>query len=131
MIAELEIRKRLIEFLSNPDSLDDFEDWLVSNSWNMHADSSEEAQKLVSEIELRLAEYSDDHIDFDTLRRELVPYATDINISLSYDKTAPTVVGASSSSTIAPLAVSSPPFQALDLYAGTTLVVECGYAEHR
>ena len=100
MIAELEIRQHLIEFLLNPDSLDDFEDWLVCRCWNMHANSSEEAQKLASAIELWLAEYSGGHIDFDALRRELVPYVTDINISLYYDKTALIIVIASSSTTV-------------------------------
>jgi hypothetical protein len=38
------------------------------------------AQKLVSAIELRLAELSSDHISLQDLRNELVQYATDINV---------------------------------------------------
>ena len=81
MITELEIRKELSWFLSNQIPLDDFEDWLVSKSWNMHVDSLGAAQKLVSEIELCLSEYSRGHLDFGELRRELLPYVTNINVA--------------------------------------------------
>ena len=101
MIAELEVRKHLVRFLSNEISLDDFEDWLVSKSWDMHQDSAQQAQKLVGAIELRLAEYSESHIDLETLHRELIPFATEVNIFVSYHK-APIVIAASSSVTIAP-----------------------------
>jgi len=37
----------------------------------MHLDSDDVAQSLVGAIELRLAEYSDDHLDDDSLEREL------------------------------------------------------------
>lgn len=82
MIAELEIRKQLVRFLSNDLSLDQFEDWLVEASWNMHSDPVESAQKLAAKIELRLAEHSSGHLDEATLRHELVPDVTDINVFL-------------------------------------------------
>ena len=78
MIAELEIRKELSRFLTNEITLDDFEDWLISKSWNMHLDSSGEAQSLASEIELCLSEYSSGHLELEELRAELVPHATHI-----------------------------------------------------
>lgn len=43
-------------------SLDDFEEWLTSASWNMHKDSqpeSGEVRRMVGKIELALAEYDD------------------------------------------------------------------------
>jgi hypothetical protein len=71
MITESQIRQQLFAYLTRDITLNDFEDWLVSQSWNMHLDSDEAAQSLVGAIELRLAEYSDDHLGDDALEREL------------------------------------------------------------
>ncbi|MDO8434966.1 MAG: hypothetical protein Q7S58_21415 [Candidatus Binatus sp.] len=71
MITESQIRERLLAYLVRDITLNDFEDWLVSQSWDMHLDSDDAAQSLVGAIELRLAEYSDDHLDDDALEREL------------------------------------------------------------
>src|SRR5690242_16649847 len=71
MIVESEVRQKLADFLGDRVSLQDFEDWLVSNSWNMHRDSSASAQNLVSDIELLLSEYSSEHRVYDELQNEL------------------------------------------------------------
>ncbi len=71
MITESQIRNRLFAYLSRQITLNDFEDWLVVQSWNMHQDSDEKAQAIVGAIELRLAEYSDDHLTDEGLDREL------------------------------------------------------------
>lgn len=76
MIAENSIRDKLNRFLKNEFSLDQFEDWLVQRSWNMHLDSEESAQKLASAIELRLAEHSSGHLDEPALREELRAFLT-------------------------------------------------------
>lgn len=75
MITENSIREKLGRFLRKDISLDQFEDWLAQSSWNMHMDSSEEAQKLASAIELRLAEHSSGHLDEKPLRDELRKFA--------------------------------------------------------
>lgn len=72
MILEPEIRRRLARALSGSANLDNFEDWLVQHSWNMHLDSSRSAQELVSAIELAFAEHSSDHISDQELRRQLL-----------------------------------------------------------
>ena len=82
MIAEPEIRKNLIAFLVDRMSLQDFEDWLVSNSWNMHLDSSPNDQDLVSAIELALSEYSSGDRSYSDLRHELA--AISENVVASY-----------------------------------------------
>jgi hypothetical protein len=82
MIAESQIRERLIRFLRNEVSLGEFEDWLVQNSWNMHKDSEEAAQKLVSAIELRLAEHSSGHLSDCELRDELRPFVTNYSVEV-------------------------------------------------
>jgi hypothetical protein len=73
MITENQIREKLILYLSQTWSLDQFEDWLVEKSWNMHKDSEASAQRLASQVELRLAEHSAGHLDEQELRRELIP----------------------------------------------------------
>jgi hypothetical protein len=71
MISEAQIQDRLFQYLARQITLNDFEDWLARESWNMHLDSDEAAQALVGAIELRLAEYSADHLTDDALEREL------------------------------------------------------------
>ncbi len=75
MLKDSEIRDRLASFLEGKLSQDDFEDWLVQNTWNMHKDADEAAVKLAHAIELRLAEHSSGHLTDDELRRELLPFA--------------------------------------------------------
>jgi hypothetical protein len=84
MIAESQIREKLGRFLSKEISLDQFEDWLVQRSWNMHKSSDEAAQKLASAIELRLAEYSSDHLDETSLYEELRPFVTSYTMQLAF-----------------------------------------------
>ena len=102
MIAEIEIRKELVSLLNNEIDLDTFEDWLALKSWDMHVDSAGAAQKLASAIELRLAEYSGGHCDYESLRAELVPYATQVDVVVPFSHS-PVIVLSSSSRSITPL----------------------------
>jgi len=72
MLAHGELRNQLVRMLGNEVSLDDFEDWLVQRSWNIHQNSDLLAQRLAYAIELRLAEYSSGHLSNDELRKELL-----------------------------------------------------------
>ena len=71
MITHAEIAEHLNFLLDGAISLDDFEDWIAVRSWNMHADSSDESQKLAWAVELNLSEYSSGHLDEAELRGEL------------------------------------------------------------
>ncbi len=71
MIAQSEIREKISRYLRQEVSLDQFEDWLVQHSWNMHQDSDDDAQKLAASVELRLAERSSGHLNESELREEL------------------------------------------------------------
>ncbi len=75
MIAQSQIREKISRYLRHEISLDQFEDWLVQRSWNMHKDSDEDAQRLASEVELRLAEHSSGHLTVAALRDELRDFA--------------------------------------------------------
>jgi hypothetical protein len=84
MIAESQIREKLGHYLSKEWSLAQFEDWLVQGSWNMHKDSEEQAQKLASAIELRLAEHSSGHLNEKDLRAELQAFLNSPSASVSF-----------------------------------------------
>src|SRR5438876_11499223 len=59
MIQEYDVRAKIAAALSDEISVVDFARWILSNSWNMHQDSSPSAVSLVSDIELLLAERDD------------------------------------------------------------------------
>lgn len=84
MIAEAQIRKELGRYLRRDLSLERFEDWIAQQSWNMHQDSSEQAQKLASAIELRLAEHSSGHLNEPALREELRQFANPPVVQVSF-----------------------------------------------
>ncbi len=69
MIDEQEVRDKLSALVSNDLSLDDYEDWLVSKSWNMHRDSHPDAQRLVWSIESLLSENASNRLDDQQLRK--------------------------------------------------------------
>ena len=112
MIAENQIRELLANYLRGDISLDQFEDWLVERSWNMHRDSDGAAQKLAAAIELRLAEYSSGHLSDNDLRKELVPIVTSYNPKLDVDWASESVPTSSSCNStvqvVPPFALSWP-----------------------
>ena len=71
MIEEKEVIDRLTRLLRDEMSLERFEAWLVSESWNMHRDSSLAARRLVGSIELRLAEHSSGDLSTEAMHGEL------------------------------------------------------------
>jgi hypothetical protein len=71
MLSVAEVREQIQRMLIGVVSQDDFEDWLVGASWNMHQHADLESQALASAIELRLAEHSSGHLDSIELRHEL------------------------------------------------------------
>jgi hypothetical protein len=72
MLSLAAVRQQIQRYVENSVSLDDFEDWVVSSSWNMHKaeDADKEAERLVAAVELRLAEHSSGHLDESDLKRE-------------------------------------------------------------
>jgi hypothetical protein len=71
MVTSNEIRDRLADAIVGTLPFEDFEDWFVQQSWNVHQSKDFDSQRLVFEIELVLAERSAGHLDVDTLGREL------------------------------------------------------------
>lgn len=68
MIMESQIREQLGRYLEGESSFEQFEDWLVGNSYNMHKDSNQQAQNLVHDIDLVIYEYLDGNIMEDKLK---------------------------------------------------------------
>lgn len=71
MMSEIQLREQLVNLLKGNVSLDDFEDWFVGESWNIHKGEDLGAQRLAYALELRLAEHDHGHLPEDELRREL------------------------------------------------------------
>lgn len=84
MIAENQIREQIGRYLRRDLSLDQFEDWIAQQSWNMHRDSSDMAQRLASAVELRLAEFSSGHLEEAALRDELRQFANPALVLISF-----------------------------------------------
>jgi hypothetical protein len=73
MVSPNDIRNQLASYLANEVAFAQFEDWLIDNAWNMHKDSSVEAQELVTEINSVIYEYLDGYINENALRLRLAP----------------------------------------------------------
>lgn len=86
MLSELQLREQLAKFMSGEVSRDDFEDWFVRESWNIHKSPDLGAQRLVNAMELLFAENNSEHLSDDALLKELktlasVQYANPSNIT--------------------------------------------------
>ena len=72
MLAYAELRNEIVRLLAEEVSLDNFEDWFVQRSWNMHKDSDLVAQRLAYAVELRLAEHDGGQLSESDLRKQLL-----------------------------------------------------------
>lgn len=58
MVSASQIRDKILEFLTDAVSLDEFEDWIVQRTWNVHLSGSVAAEELTFAVEEALSEYS-------------------------------------------------------------------------
>jgi hypothetical protein len=56
--SEYELRQELARYLKGQCNLKDFEDWFVPRSWDFSRNTNPSLQKLVSQLELVIAEFS-------------------------------------------------------------------------
>jgi hypothetical protein len=70
-----EIREQLGRWIDGEISLQQFEDWFLPSTWNLHVENDAEAESLADEIELYLSEYSDRVLSLADLRGELTRIA--------------------------------------------------------
>ncbi len=78
-----EIRDKLGSYLLGEFSLEDFKDWFVPVSWDVDHGNNQAAIKMVYEIELRLAEYSDGYWSEDELKNLLRPLVENYWVELA------------------------------------------------
>ena len=97
--SELEIRKQLTRYFNNELSLKEFEDWFVPRSWNFKA-ATLPLQKLVSEIELHLAEFNNGDWSVEELKNHLRPLVTDYTVEYRTDDSISISTGSSSSNAL-------------------------------
>ena len=71
MISSSQIRGQLAKFLDDQVSLEDFENWFVRNTWDIHLTGSVAAETITFAIEESLSEFSSRHISEMELRQEL------------------------------------------------------------
>lgn len=81
---DIEIREKLASYLVGNISLEDFEDWFVSSSWNVIQRENKNTIDLVYDIELILAEYSRGCWNDDELKQLLRPIVENYNINIDY-----------------------------------------------
>ena len=104
MVSSNEVRNRLADAIEGQLSFDEFEDWLVQDSWNVHQSKDFDLQRLVFAIELPLAERSSGHLDDEGLLRELRAVLSVVPVNLETEA-GPIAVksGSSSSLTLQPV----------------------------
>ena len=109
MISSKDIRDRLADALIEKSSLNDFEDWFVQNSWNVHKIADYDLLRLVYAIELRLSEYSSQHLSEDSLWRELRTLLQRAPMNVGIDSQPLSIEsGSSSSVSLQPIAQVQP-----------------------
>ncbi len=69
----LEIRTRLGRYLNGKSSLLQFREWFDVGTWGLAAESDSPARQIAGEIELRLAEFTNGHLNETELREMLRP----------------------------------------------------------
>jgi hypothetical protein len=97
MVSEKEVRDRLADALAEG-LLEEFEEWFVQQTWNVHQFHDSELQRLVYAIELRLAEFSSGHLDDAGLRRELSGILSSATLNIGADQRRVMIQAGSSSS---------------------------------
>lgn len=76
MSLHKQIQEQLFKLLSNEISLDEFDEWIAQNTWNIRRNPDLSAQKLAYAIELRLAEFDSGHLPEQQLRDEFAKLAS-------------------------------------------------------
>lgn len=93
-----DIRSRLSSYLAREMSLEQFEEWFIPATWQVHTSGDLDAVELAGTIKLRLAEFTNGHWTEDELREQLIPLVTRYEI-----RTADAVLTTSSAEIIVPI----------------------------
>jgi len=83
MVSGNAIRERLISYLLGEISLAELEEWVVSETWNVHQTGDQSTQDLVFSVELLLAEHSSGHRTEEELREEFRKLLSTVHMQAS------------------------------------------------
>lgn len=70
MALSAEIVANLVKLLRGKISVEQFEDWFVPRSWNVHKDDDREAERLAHDVDFALIELEEGRIDEKQFREE-------------------------------------------------------------
>lgn len=73
----------MTQYLDSKLSLQEFQEWFASATWDVDRSENISAQDLAYAIELRLAEYTSGHLPEDELRQELYPFVESYTVNVS------------------------------------------------
>ncbi|SRR6266852_4440143 len=82
-MLELELRRKLIQYILGNISLREFQQWFVPTTWDIHLSTEPGAIDLTYKVELRLAEYTSGHLPENQLRREFGELLSKATFSMS------------------------------------------------
>jgi hypothetical protein len=71
MVSSSQIKERIVQFLDGHMDLENFENWFIQNTWNIHLSGSTAAESLTFAVEESLSEYSSKNISEQQLCEEL------------------------------------------------------------
>jgi hypothetical protein len=108
MIIKDQIRERLIDYLAGNLSFEQFEDWLLDQSWDMHLASPLDAQEMVLDIKEIIYQYLDRYIDEDVLKQRLYPLVASASATVIVGERPRVDVRSGSSAQVSPFRVSVP-----------------------
>jgi hypothetical protein len=91
MLGTKELARRLTQLAIGRDSVREFEDWFVRESWNANAWAPRELRDAVYSLELVLSEYSNRHVSNSYVRAFAGDVARELSTSLRSIR--PTQVG--------------------------------------
>lgn len=95
-MLDMEIRSHLWKYILNSASLNDFKDWFVPATWDAESAINDGGTlSLIHEIQLRLAEFSNDHWQEDELKKKLafsLIMHSDVPMSASATNSVPMMV---------------------------------------
>ena len=83
-MSNFQIREQMAEFINKRLSLQEFEEWLVRNTWNVHSFESQAAEDLAADVEELLARYSSAHLSLSDIRENFATLLHANNVVIDY-----------------------------------------------
>ncbi len=99
MVNVAQIRDELIKYLAHQQTLDDFNDWLLANTWDVPPNDPSGVRRVFGLIELAVAEHSAGHLSTDSLHQQLISLLGNYEVQFRVAGSTPQISTTSSAST--------------------------------